>query len=254
MSNLRDTEIMRRPLIGVSIGGNTVEEFPSGFYLATQAGFHTVTVRLLYPAESEAGSVGDAITVSLSTGDKSDLYFTGVIYSAAPHGKYRELLLADGYKKLCGTDFATAYRKEKAASILEDILGAAGIAEKSVTCPDVELARFSTQTIPARMCIDLLIDALKEHGAEGLVYFFDEKDVFHFGTVADTGKNEGEAETFEIGKNITRSGSGWIEVLPRPIRHSREVTVNGKTLFTTRTDLTVSRSSSRLVLYLREAV
>ena len=161
--------------------------------------------------------------------------------------------MTDSYKKLCRTDFTAAYRKEKAASILEDILGAAGINEKSVTCPDVELARFSTQTIPARMCIDLLIDALKEHGAEGLVYFFDEKDVFHFGTIADTGKNEGEAETFETGKNIVSSGSGWIEVLPRPVRHSREITVNGKTLLTMRTDLTISRSSSRLTLYLREA-
>jgi hypothetical protein len=208
--------------------------------------------RLLYPAGSDAGNAGDDITVSLLSGDKSDLYFTGVVYSAAAHGRYRELLLADGYKKLCETGFAAAYRKEKAPSILDDILGAAGISEKSVTCPGVELARFSTQTITARFCIDLLTGALKEHGAEGLEYFFDEKDVFHFGTFSDTGRNEGEAESFETGKNITRSGSGWIEVLPRPIRHSRAVTVNGKPLVTAGTDLTVSRLSARLVLHLRE--
>jgi hypothetical protein len=96
-------------------------------------------------------------------------------------------LLADGYKKLCETGFAAAYRKEKAASILDDILDAAGI-----------------------------------------------------------------VESYETGNNIIRSDSGWIEVLPRPIRHSWEITVNGKPLVTVRTELTVSRVSTRLVLSLRE--
>jgi hypothetical protein len=169
-----------------------------------------------------------------------------------PCGKYRELLLADGYKKLFETGFAAAYRKEKAASILNDILSAADIRDTLITCPGVELARFSTQTIPARRCIDLLTDALREHGAERLTYFFDEKDIFHFGTPEDSGKNEGEAECFETGKNITRSGPGWIEVLPRPVRHTRAVTVNGKSFVTVRTDLTVSRLATRLILYLRE--
>jgi hypothetical protein len=103
------------------------------------------------------------------------------------------------------------------------------------------------------MCIDLLIDALKEHGAEGLRYFFDEKDAFHFGTAEDTGKNEGGAFAFETGKNILRTGSGWIEVLPRPIRHTQGLTVNGKELLTVRTDLRVSRKASRLTLWVREA-
>jgi hypothetical protein len=249
---MRNNETLHRPVIGVSIGGTVVEDRPSKFELATRAGFHSVTARLLYPADSGAGNVGDDITVSLVSDDMTDLYFSGVVYSAAPHGKSRELLLADGYKKLCETGFTAAYRKEKAAFILEDILGTAGINDTLITCPGVELARFSTQTIPARLCIDLLIGALREHGAEGLEYFFDEKDVFHFGTSADTGKNEGEAESFETGKNIICSGPGWIEVLPRPIRHSREITVNGKPLVTARTDLTVSRLSTRLVLHLRE--
>ena len=249
---MQSSEMLRRPLIEVSTGGAAIADYPAQFTLSTRAGFHAATARLLYPADSEAGNTGDDITVSLVSDDKSGLYFTGVVYSANTHGKYRELLLADSYKKLCETDFTAAYRKEKAASILDDILGAAGINEKSVTCPGVELARFSTQTIPARLCIDLLIDALKEHGEEGLAWFFDEKDIFHFGTARDTGRNDGEAETFETGKNIARSGSGWIEVLPRPIRHTRKITVNGEPLITTRMDLAVSLLSSRLVLYLRE--
>jgi hypothetical protein len=252
MRNLPNSEIIQRPLVEVSIGGNVVEDHPSQFSLSTEAGFHTAAARLLYPADSKAGSAGEAITVSLISENTRDLYFSGVIYSANTHGKYRGLLLADSYKKLLETGFIAAYRKEKAAVILNDITGAAGITEKSVTCPDVEIARFSTKRIPARRCVDLLIDALKEYGFGGLVYFFDEKDVFHFGTQADTGKNEGGEETFETGKNITRSGSGWIEVLPRPIRHTQKITVNGKSVVTARTDLAASRISTRLTLYIRD--
>jgi hypothetical protein len=117
----------------------------------------------------------------------------------------------------------------------------------------VELARFSTQTIPARNCIDLLIDALQGYGADGLRYFFDEKDIFHFGTESDTGKNEGGAFEFESGKNIVQKGAGFIEVLPCPIRHTQSVKVDGKEYQTVRTDLIASRGISRLTLYLKEA-
>jgi hypothetical protein len=191
--------------------------------------------------------------VSLTEDDKTELYFTGTVYSSNICGAYRELLLTDGYKKLCDADFTAAYRKEKAANILDDILGAADITEKSITCPDIELARFSTQNIEARMCIDLLIDALREYGAEGINYFFDAKDIFHFGAEADTGRNDGGKYDFENGKNILRSGRGLIEILPRPIRHTQEITVNGKVMFTVRSDLTVSRKLSRLTLWVREA-
>jgi hypothetical protein len=251
---LKNAELLRRPVVEVSIGGTIVERHASLFAPAAQAGFHAAKARLLYPADYDAGNIGDAITVSLVSENTKDRYFSGVIYSANTHGKHRELRLADGYKKLCETDFIAAYRKEKAASILGDILGAALITEKALTCPDVILARFSTRSIPARLCIDLLIDALAEYGFEGLGYFFDAEDSFHFGTAADTGKNEGGEENFETGKNITRSGSGWIEVLPRPIRHTQQIVVNNKTMLTVRTDVTVSRTISRLTLWIREVI
>jgi hypothetical protein len=252
--NLQNSEILKHPVVEVSTGGTVAGERPSEFKLATQAGFHSVTARLLYPADSETGNIGDEVTASLAEGDKTDLYFTGKTYSANFHGKYREPRLTDSYKKLCDTVFTAAYRKEKAANILDDILGAAGITEKSVACSGVELARFSTQTVTARLCADLLIDALKEHGVEkNKLFFFDEKDTFHFGTGADTGRNEGAEYVFETGKNILKTGSGWIEVLPRPIRHTRESAVNGKAMLTVRSDLTVSRKLSRLTLWLGEA-
>jgi hypothetical protein len=250
---VQNSELLRHPVIEVTLGGTVVEKWASEFKLVTQAGFHSVVSRLLYPADSDVGSVDDEVTVSLVSGDDTILYFTGKVYSANVHGSYRELLLTDSYKKLCDAKYAAAYRKEKASTILDDILGAADITEKTITCPDVELARFSTQTISAHMCIDLLIDALKEHGAEGLCYFFDEKDTFHFGTAEDTGKNEGEAFAFETGKDILRTGTGWIEVLPRPIRHTQSLTIDGKELLTVRTDLRVSRKASRLTLWVKEA-
>jgi hypothetical protein len=191
--------------------------------------------------------------VSLVTGDREDLYFTGTCYSARTHGKYRELLLTDSYKKLCDTAFAAAYRKEQAANIIDDILSAAGITDKAVTAPEVELARFSTQTLPCRQVLDLLVDALKSHGVSGLQFFFDARDAFHFGTADNTGKNEGDSYEFTSGKNILRKGSGLLEVLPAPIRHTQAITVDGASLVTTRTDLLVSGRSSRLTLYVKEA-
>jgi hypothetical protein len=249
---MRPAETPRRPVVEVAINGKAAGQRPSVFRLTTQAGLHSAQSRLLYPADAAAGKTGEAVTVSLSSDDQHDLYFSGVIYSAATHGKYRELLLTDSYKKLCETNFTAAYRKEKASFILQDILDAAGIAETAITCPDVEVARFSTRSIPARLCLAHLIDTLDRYGVEGLTYFFDEKDVFHFGTARDTGRHEGAAEHFKTGKNIVSSGSGWIEVLPRPIRHTRTVTVNGKQVITTRTDLLLSRQATRLVLYIRE--
>jgi hypothetical protein len=251
---LHGPETPRRPVVEVSINGNTVGQRPSGFKLATQTGIHSVQSRLWYPVDSNVGRTGEAITVSLVSDDKRDLYFTGVIYSAATHGTYRELLLTDSYKNVCETLFTAAYRKEKAAVILQDILDTASITETAVTCPDVEVARFSTLPIPARLCIAFLIDTLARYGAEGLTYFFDEKNVFHFGTTRDTGRNRGEAERFATGKNIVSSGSGWIEVLPRPVRHTQTITVNAAPLVTTRTDLLVSRPVTRLIVYLKAEV
>jgi hypothetical protein len=247
-------DALKRQTLAVSIGGSVVDQHAVSFRLQTASGFPAVVARLLYPADSNVGNVGDDIIVSLTTDNKTDLYFTGKIYSAAPQDSKRELLLTDSYKKLCDGEYTAAYRKEKAAAILEDILGAAGISDTLITCPDVELARFSTQTMSCRHLIGLLIDALTAHGFVGLAYFFDAKDVFHFGTISDTGINEGEARAFESSKNILKTGSGWIETLPAPIRHTQKVTVNGTEFLTVRTDVTISGKRSRLVMCLGEAL
>jgi hypothetical protein len=244
---------IEHPALDVAIGGGAVEKRPSIFRLITDQGFHSVMAYLKYPQGLETGNPGDKVAVNLLYGDETHLLFTGEIFTTGVHGSYREMALTDGYKKLCDTFFIASYRKEKADVILGDILDAAGIGGVSITCPSVEIARFPTEKVPADMCIELLIKALEEHGHKGLRFFFDAGDVFHFGKPEDTGKNEGAVFEFETGKNILKKGEGFIEVLPLPIRHSQTVMVDGVELFAFRTDLTVSGTRSRLVLWLREA-
>jgi hypothetical protein len=249
---LQDYNPLEHPILDISIGGGAVERRPSAFSLITDQGLPSVMACLKYPQDVEAGNSGDPVKVNLSIGDEKHLLFTGEIYSAGIHGAFRDLALTDGYKKLCDTSIIAAYRKETAKVILQDTLDKAEISETAITCPAVEVARFSTESIPADICIKLLIKALEEHGHTGLRFFFDAGDVFHFGTVDDTGKNEGPVFKFESGKNILKKGDGFIEVLPLPIRHSQAVTVDGAELIPYRTDLRISGTRSRLVLWLRE--
>ncbi|MDR2394819.1 MAG: hypothetical protein LBD93_11800 [Treponema sp.] len=57
--------------------------------------------------------------------------------------------------------------------IVQDTLDAAGITETVITCPAVELARFSMARITADECITLRITALYEYGYTVFSYFFD---------------------------------------------------------------------------------
>ena len=138
--------------------------------------------------------------------------------------------------------------------ILQDILDAAGVGSRAITCPSVELARFSSASLPASSCLSLLVKALEEHGHSGLRFFFDAKNVFRFGTLDDTGINEGATVALESGKNIVRKGPGWVEVLPMAIRHSQVVTVDGVRVVPVRTALMVSHQWSRLTLWIKEVI
>jgi hypothetical protein len=206
-----------------------------------------------YPSDFEEGKPGDTLTVELIEDVKRYPLFTGIMYDAHVHGAYRNLLLTDGYKPLYDTQVTPAYRKEKAQVILQDTLDAANITKTAITCPAVEIARFSTDTISADTCISLLINALIGYNYRGIRYFFDAHNTFHFGTFEDTGKQEGEPSRFETRKHIIRTGPGWIEMLPYPIRHSQNITIDGTNMITQRTDLMVSQQRSRLKLWVGEA-
>jgi len=244
---------VEHPILNVSIGGDTPQRRPSSFSLNTDEGFPSVQACLLFPADEKKGESGDKVIVNMTIGTEEFLLFTGEIYSVSISGKYRNLSLTDSYKKLCDTPIVAAYRKEQAGVILKDTLDGSGISDTAITCPSVLIHRFSTKNIPAEYIITLLIKALEEHNHMGIRFFFDEKDKFHFGTDADTGRNEGSVFEFETGKNILQKGEGWIEVLPVPVRHTQNVIVDGKTLVTRRTDLKSAGNNSRLKLWLREA-
>jgi len=244
---------IEHPILNVSIGGNSPKRRPSSFSLTTDEGFPSVLARLQFPADETKGNDGDKVIVNMAIGTEEYLLFTGEIYSTDINAKHRDILLTDGYKKLCDTPIIAAYRKEQAGVILQDTLDSSGISETAITCPSVLIHRFSTKQIPAEYIIKLLIKALEEHNHMGLRFFFDEKDIFHFGTDADSGKNEGNVFEFETGKNIINRGEDWIEVLPLPIRHTQKVNVDGAVLVTRRTDLNVTGNNSKLKLWLREA-
>jgi hypothetical protein len=252
---MSSSEFLKRQILEVSIAGAIVESHASVFRLKTSSFSHGISASLEYPSDSETGNAEDEISISVITDGISVLYFTGTIKEVSLQDSKRILILTDGYKKLCESTYVCAYRKEKASVVLDDILSAAEITEKSITCPDVELARFSTKTETCKRLIDLLIDSLKSYGFEKIDYFFDEKNIFHFGTFEDMrnkflGKNETEADsTFESAKNIISMRNGTVETLPAPIRHSQSITVNGEEKITHFTDLIISGKKSRLLMH-----
>ena len=242
---------LQHPVLNVTIGGTATKKRPSYFSLLTDQDFHSVVASLRFPADMEVGKTGDPVTVNLSLADEKHILFTGEIYSEETYRGNHVFGLTDGYKKLTDTQIIAAYRKETASVILQDTLDKAGISKTAIACPTVEIARFSTENIPADRCIEQLIKALEEHGFKGLRFFFDADNTFRFGTADDIGKNEGKVYEFETGKNIFRKAEGHIHVLPLPIRHSQEIRIDGVNLVTYRTDLTVSGSCSRLRLWPR---
>ena len=244
---------LQHPVLNVTIGGAAAGKRPSCFNLCTDQGFPQTLASIQFPGDAEIGKTGDPVEVSFSLADEIHILFTGEIYTAGTYGRYRDLFLTDGFKKLCETSIIAAYRKEKASVILQDTLDKAGIEKTAITCPAVEIARFSTESIPANQCIKQLIKAIEEHGHTGLRFFFDAKDTFRFGTIEDTGKNEGAVYEFESRKNILKKGDGWIDVFPLPIRHSQEVKVDGVSMIADRTDMEISGSRSNLRIWLKEA-
>jgi hypothetical protein len=239
------------PVLEVSVGGGIIDQRPSRFTLFTAQGFPAIMSKLTYPAETIVSAAGDTVVISLIEGEERNILFTGEIYDAKTRGAYYELSLTDGYKKLHDTMVVNAYRKETAKGILQDVLDAAGITDTAITCPVVTLARFSTDSITADMCVNLLIRALEQHDIQDLRFFFDAENIFHFGTDADTGKNEGIEIILETGKNIIKRGEGFVELLPLPLRHSQALTIDGTPVETIRTELTVSQRRSRLIAWVK---
>jgi len=243
------TSKLYHPVLNVKIAGELSKARPSYFGLSTDSSFPDIRSLLEYPAETANCKADDPIEITLTANGESHVLFTGLVYFVSVDRGYCYVTLADGYSNLCCARIKAAYRKENAKVILQDILEKSGITKTAITCPAVELARFSTDTVRAEWGIIQLIKALEEHGHAGLSFFFDETDTFHFGTINDTGKNDGAVYEFETAKNILKKGDGWIEVLPLPIRHSQEIVLDSVQTLVQRTELHISGSTSRLRLY-----
>jgi hypothetical protein len=250
---MQENKYLVYPILSVKINGTEIKQRPAYFRLITDRGIASIRAELNYPSDFEQGKPGDKIRIELVEDAEQHLLLTGIIYDVHVREAYCNLLLTDGYKQLCDTQVTPAYRKEKALVILRDTLDAAKITEAAITCPAVELARFSTDSIAGDTCIALLINALIGYGQSGIGYFFDVHNTFRFGTLEDTGRNEGDVYTFETRKDILRTGLGWIETLPHPIRHSQKITIDGTNMITHRTDLMVSPHRSRIKLWVGEA-
>jgi hypothetical protein len=234
--------------VEVSLSGQRITKRPLSFRLVTDQSLPAAICELEYPSSVELGKAGDEVAVSLKTPDKTAVLFTGQVYDAKVYGSARKLSLADGYKNLFDTALSTAYRKEAAAVILSDILDAAGITGRDVTCPDVEVPRFSHAEKSAVDLIASLIETLKTFGYSGLCYFFDAENIFRFGTIDDSAVNTGDALSLETGRTIIEKRPERIMTLPAAFRHSQSLEVDGTSLVATRTELVLSARRSYLAI------
>ena len=182
-------DVVQRLLLTVNINGTLVEQRPIEFSLWTDRCGHGVISHLLYPLDMESGARGDVVEVLLAEGEEESLLFSGVVGNEGTvQGNYRKLYLVDGCDKLYDTFVVPAYRKEKVSVMLQDTLEAAGISDRAISCPDVELARLSLDRVTAAFFIELLAKVLEEYSFSDIHWFFDSKNVFRFGTIEDSGQ------------------------------------------------------------------
>lgn len=250
---MSSTEQKRRLVqVDVSLSGQRVAKRPLSFRLVTDQCLPTAICELEYPSSVQFGKDGDEVVVSLKTPEKTTVLFTGQVYDAKVYGNVRKLSLADGYKKLFDTALSTAYRKEAAGVILSDILDAAGITDRQITCPDVEILRFSHAEKTAVELVASLVETLKTFGFSGLRYFFDAENLFRFGTIDDSAVNTGEALSLETGRTIIEKRPERIMTFPAAFRHSQILEVDGVSLVATRTELVLSARRSYLAIMVKE--
>jgi len=238
--------------VDVELNGQQIAKRPLSFRLVTDQWIPTAVCELIYPATVDIGGDGDDIVIALKTPDSSHVLFTGHVYNVKVYGNERRLNLTDGYKNLFDTVVTPAYRKETAAVILSDTLDAAGITDQAITCPDVEIPRFSLPQTRAPQVLSYLIKTLRSFGFSGLRYFFDAENTFRFGTASDSAINPGEPLSLETGRNIIAKYPEKIITLPVAFRHSQEIEVDGVAVTATRTELVLTARRSSLAIRVKE--
>jgi hypothetical protein len=170
-------------------------------------------------------------------GDEWPLY-TGYVETAFPDGSQTACILREGVRKFEFGTVEMSYHKEKADRILADILDAAGIDGRSITCPSVELPRFAVFGVSPLVAVRQLVETLGTfQDMTDTRFFFDAEGKFHFGKTSDTGKNSGPSLTLKTGSGILASQGKRIETVPLPVRHSQAITVESASKTTSGTNL-----------------
>ncbi|MBN2546572.1 MAG: hypothetical protein JXB50_12300 [Spirochaetes bacterium] len=238
---------MLNPYLIVKISGKEVKNI--GFTLITMKNSCNIQAKLFVPKTIKS-SLKDEVEVSLGYhGQDEWKIFKGFIDNFYDDMKMKVIILKDGNTDFWGTKILESYRKEKAKNILNDCLEKCKIDDTKITIPEVEFDRFLICDSASNNVCRNIIETLYSYGTDKeLQYFFDENNVFHFGSIEDTGKNEGEAFNFDE-TNVLKYHENGFETFALPVRHSQKIKLNDSEIMTLKTVLTVMPKNTKLEVY-----
>lgn len=239
-----------RPQLMIYIGGGISESPPVRFAMRTDIDEPGTVAELEFPTPAPVVSPGVTVAVDMVHEDSDARIFTGELVKNVPHHHRRLFVLADDIQKLRRARFQASYGAEQDERIIRDILDAAGIDGGPIATPGIQFPRFTTPQVPGDRALAMLVESFRGYGVtEAYRWFFDSANVFRFGPSGDA-HNGGETIELSSRTDIVGRRGDTITILPRPMRHSMRVAVDGVEQWVTRSDLTVSPKRSRLVLTL----
>ena len=239
-----------RPQLKIYLGGDISDSPPVRFAMRTDIDEPGAVAELEFPNPAPAVSPGETVAVDLVHDDSDIRVFTGELVKNVPHHHRRLFVLADDIWKLRRARFQASYRNEQDERIIRDILDAAGIDGGTIAAPGIQFPRFSTPQVPGDRALAMIVESFPGHGVtQEYRWFFNSANVFRLGTSGDA-HNGGETIGLSSRADIVGQRGDTITILPRPIRHSMRVAVDGVGRWVTRSDLTISPKRSRLVLTL----
>ena len=235
-----------RPQLKIYLGGDLSDSPPVRFAMRTDIDEPGAVAELEFSTPAPSVSLGETVAVDMVHEDSDTRIFTGELVENVPHHHRRLFVLADGIWTLRRARFQASYRNEQDERIIRDILDAAGIDGGMIAAPGIQFPRFSTPQVPGDRALAMLSESFPGHGVtEAYRWFFDSANVFRFGTSGDA-HNGGETISLSSRTDIVGQRGDTVTILPRPIRHSMRVAVDGAEKWVTRSDLTISPKRSRL--------
>ena len=239
-----------RPLVRIAIDGEVLKSAPTRFYLRTDIDEPSVASELTFSNPVPSINVGAVIAITMVRDDTEARLFTGTLVRSVPSHARRLFIATDDAAKLRRTTVQLAYRDEQDQVIVKDILEQAGVDSFKIATPGIQFDRFSTPVITADRALAILIESFGNYGVdEAYRYFFDTGNTFRFGTFDDANNGIDPIALSSRTDVIDQSGD-WITILPRAIRHSQTVIIDGAKRRVVRSELSIRPKRSRLVLTL----